>query len=146
MNAVPDIRALNDRAYARYQRYGFDQDDENFKLDFTDDVLIYTAIKGSRASPTANDFMSRQPNITIWTGGTEAPDETAYGEWMVLVATMGLEWNKAILEYLVEGDHKVERKGESFFGGATLSLSRARPPEPEKESGTETTTNGSRQQ
>jgi hypothetical protein len=136
MNSVPDIRALNDRAYARYQRYGFDHDDENFKLDFTDDILIYTAIKGSRANPTAGDFMSRQPNITIWTGGTEAPDETAYGEWMTLVATMGLQWNRAILEYLVEGNHKVERRGESFWGGSTITLSRARPPQPEESTDT----------
>lgn len=145
MNSVPDIRALNDRAYARYQRYGFDHDDENFKLDFSDDVLIYTAIKGSRQTATAGDFMARQPNITIWTGGTEAPDETAHGDWMTLVATMGLQWNNAILDYLFEGKHKVERKGESFFGGATLSLGRARPPEPEKDTD-ETTSEGSRQQ
>ena len=144
MNAVPDIRALNDRAYARYQRYGIEQDDENFKIDLVDDVLVYRAIKGSRATPSAGDFMARQPNITIWTGGTEAPDETAYGDWMTLVATMGLQWDKAVLDYLFEGNHKVERRGESFFGGATLSLSRARPPQPEKD--TEPTTNGSRPQ
>ena len=43
--------------------------------------------RASRQSATAGDFMARQPNITIWTGGTEAPDETAYGDWMTLVAT-----------------------------------------------------------
>jgi len=132
MNAVPDIRSLNDRAYARYQRYGIEQDDENFKIDLVDDVLVYRAIKGSRASATASDFMARQPNVTIWTGGTEAPDETAYGDWMTLVATMGLQWNRAVLDYLFEGNHKVERRGESFFGGSTITLSRARPPQPEK--------------
>ena len=47
--------------------------------------------------------MTRQPNITIWYGITEAPDETAYGDWMKLVATMGLQWDKAILDYLVTG-------------------------------------------
>lgn len=135
MNAVPIIRALNDRAYARYRRYGFDHDNENFKLDFSDDILIYTAIKGGRASAQAGDFMQRQPNITIWTGGTEAPDETARGEWMDLVATMGLQWDKAILEYLVQGQHKVERRGESFWGGSTITLSRVRPPQPEGENG-----------
>jgi hypothetical protein len=29
--------------------------------------------------------MTRQPNVTIWGGGTEAPDETARGDWMTLV-------------------------------------------------------------
>ena len=65
------------------------------------------------------------------TGGTEAPDETAHGDWMKLVATAGLQWDKAILDYLVEGKHRVERKGETFFGGAAMSLDRPRPPKPD---------------
>jgi hypothetical protein len=133
INAAPEVKALNRRAYDRYRRYGFAHDQENFKLDFTDDVLIYTAIKGAKASARAADFMPRQPKITIWTGGTEAPDETAYGDWLKMVATAGLQWDTAVLDYLVEGRHVVERKGEPFFGGATLSLDRPRPPKPAKE-------------
>ena len=128
INAVPEVRALNRRAYARYTRYGFAHDDENFKLDFTDDVLIYTAIKGSRASARSRNFMARNPRVTIWSGSTEAPDETAHGEWMRLVATAGLQWDKAILKYLVEGDHHVERDGSEFFGGTRLTMMRPRPP------------------
>lgn len=131
INAAPAVRALNQRAYERYRRYGFAHDDENFKLDFTNDVLIYTAVKGSRASAQSQDFMTRQPKITIWTGGTEAPDETARGEWMELVATAGLQWDKAILDYLVEGRHTVDRKADTFFGGATMSFDRPRPPKPD---------------
>lgn len=133
INAAPAVKALNERAYARYGRYGFAQDDENFKLDFTDDVLIYTAIKGSKPSAQSNDFMTRNPKITIWTGGTEAPDETAYGDWLELVATAGLQWDKAVLDYLVEGRHRIDRKGQTFFGGASMSLDRPRPPKPEDE-------------
>ena len=128
INAVPEVRALNDRAYARYARYGFDHDSENFKLDFSDDVLIYTAIKGSRASATSRSFMARNPRVTIWSGSTEAPDETAHGPWMELVATAGLQWDKAILRYLAEGDHEVERDGSEFFGGTRLTMTRPRPP------------------
>jgi hypothetical protein len=130
INAAPSVRALNERAYARYRRYGFAHDTENFKLDLTNDVLIYTAIKGAKASAQAGDFMARQPKITIWTGSTEAPDETAYGDWLDMVATAGLQWDTAILDYLVEGKHRVERKGETFFGGAALSIDRPRPPKP----------------
>jgi hypothetical protein len=53
---------------------------------------------------------------------------------MKLVATMGLQWDKALLQYLLDGHHVVERKGASFFGGASMSLERARPPKPEQPS------------
>jgi hypothetical protein len=136
INAVPEVRALNDRSYDRYRRYGFQFDDENFKMDLANDVLVYTDIKGDRADKGTrddidDDFTVRQPDITIWYGITEAPDETAYGDWMKLVATMGLQWDKAVLQYLLEGRHVVERKAKSFFGGASITLDRPRPPKPE---------------
>jgi len=136
INAVPEVRALNQRSYDRYRRYGFQFDDENFKMDFTNGVLVYTDIKGDRADTGTranidDDFMVRQPDITVWYGVTEAPDETAYGDWLKLVATMGLQWDKALLQYLLDGKHVVERKGTSFFGGAAMRLDRPRPPKPE---------------
>jgi hypothetical protein len=80
--AVPEVHALNQRSYDRYRRYGFGFDDTNFKMDFTNGVLIYTDIKGDKADPGTranndDDFTTRQPNITVWYGVTEAPDETA---------------------------------------------------------------------
>jgi hypothetical protein len=134
--------ALNERAYQRYKRYSFDFDQKNFKLDFTNGVLIYKSIKGARANPQANDFMARNPNVTIWDGSTEAPDETAHGDWMKLVATAGLQWDKAILDYLVQGLHGVERKVDPFFHGVSLSVNRPRPPKPEKKEGEAQTTSG----
>ncbi|HEY7289365.1 MAG TPA: M14 family zinc carboxypeptidase [Vicinamibacterales bacterium] len=130
--AVPETVTLNDRAYARYKRYSFDFDQKDFKLDFTNGVLIYKAIKGARANPQANDFMARNPNVTIWEGVTEAPDETARGDWLKMVANAGLQWDKAILDYLVQGHHEVERKIDSFWQGVSLSMNRPRPPKPEK--------------
>jgi hypothetical protein len=136
INAVPEIRALNRRAYDRYLRYGHQHDRENFRMDFTNDVLIYTAIKGDRADPgtrnvIGDDYIVRNPKVTVYFGATEAPDETAYGDWMKLVATMGLQWDKANLEYLVQGNHVIERKGTPFFGGVSLTVSRQRPAKPE---------------
>jgi hypothetical protein len=124
MNAVPEIRALNDRAYDRYRRYAFEFDSENFKMDFADSVLIYTAIKGSDGS--GGGVMS-DPHVTIWSGGTEAPDETAHGEWLQLVATAGLQYDKALLEYLLQGNHEIERTAEEFAGGVSLKIHRERP-------------------
>ena len=130
--AEPGTVALNDRAYDRYKRYSFDFDQKNFKLDFTNGVLIYKSIKGARANPQSPDFMMRQPNVTIWDGVTEAPDETARGDWMKLVATAGLQWDKAALDYLVQGRHEIERKVELFWNGVSLSINRPRPPKPLK--------------
>lgn len=136
INAVPGIREFNERAYARYRKYGHEYDPENFRMDMTNDVLIYTALKGARGdtgtrNTVGDDYMVRRPNVTIFFGSTEAPDETAYGDYMKFVATMGLQWDKANLEYLVQGKHVVERKGTPFFGGVSLSVLRARPPKPE---------------
>jgi len=130
INGVPAVKALNERAYERYRRYGHVWNPDDFKLAFTDGVLIYSAIKGGRPNPRGTDPMLRQPNITVWSGTTEAPDEPAYGPWLKLVAQAGLVWDKAMLDYLAGGKHEVERKREPFWGGATLSLSRARPPKP----------------
>ncbi len=135
---------LNERAYARYKRYGFDFDQKNFKLDFTNGVLIYKAIKGARANPQATDFMGRNPNVTIWDGSTEAPDETAHGDWLKLVATAGLQWDKAILDYLVQGRHEVERKIDPFYNGVSISMNRPRPPKPAKKDAETNTTDGGR--
>ena len=130
--AAPGTVALNARAYDRYKRYSFDFDQKNFKLDFTNGVLIYKSIKGARANPQSQDFMTRQPNVTIWDGGTEAPDETARGDWLKLVANAGLQWDKAILEYLVQGRHEIERKADPFWNGVSLTMNRPRPPKPPK--------------
>ncbi|MBI3402778.1 MAG: hypothetical protein HY048_15280 [Acidobacteria bacterium] len=136
---VPGTVALNARAYDRYRRYSFDFDSKNFKLDFTNGVLIYKSIKGARANPQSPDFMTRQPNVTIWDGVTEAPDETARGDWLKLVANAGLQWDKAILDYLVQGHHEIERKVDPFWHGVSLTMNRPRPPKPAKDSKQATT-------
>ena len=52
---------------------------------------------------------------------------------MKLCATMGLQWDKANLDYLVDGQHVVGRHGEAFWGGVSMSLNRPRLPEPLKD-------------
>jgi hypothetical protein len=139
VKAAPEVWALNQRAYDRYARYTFAFDQKNFKLDFTDGVLVYKALKGARAEQRGagagggggqGSFMTRYPNVTIWEGVTEAPDETARGDWLKLVATAGLQWDKASLQYLAEGKHTIDRKAEPFWGGVSLSMNRPRPPKP----------------
>ena len=127
INSDPDVADLNRRSYARYERYGADFDEDVFRLPMTDSVLIHMPLKGSSGS----GGFGFDSNITIWSGTTEAPDETAYGPWMELVATAGLSWNEALLDYLYDGEHEVKRSGSSFFGGVSLRMNRPRPPETE---------------
>jgi len=51
---------------------------------------------------------------------------------MKLVATAGLQWDKAVLDYLVNGHHEIERKVDPFWNGVSLSINRPRPPKPAK--------------
>jgi hypothetical protein len=128
INRDPAVYAMNQRNYDRYDRYGGRFGEEAFKLPMVDEVMIHTAIKGDRApGPGARDAFN--PKVTIWSGTTEAPDETASGDWLKLVAKAGLSWDLAILQYLLDGEHEVERKGSTFFGGVSFRLDRPRPPE-----------------
>jgi hypothetical protein len=125
INSNADVVALNQRAYARYERYGAAFDPDVFRLPITDDVLIEMPLKGSTGEPNGGF----NPRVTIWSGTTEAPDETAHGPWMELVAKAGLSWDQAVLDFLAEGNHRVNRSGSTFFGGVGLQLARPRPPE-----------------
>ena len=129
INSNRDVFELNQRTYARYERYGADFDTDVFRLPMTDSVLIHMPLKGSSGGGGGG----YNPRVTIWRGVTEAPDETAHGPWMELMAKAGLSWDQAILDYLYEGDHKVERSGSTFFGGVTLRMNRPRPPEEDEE-------------
>ena len=148
INSNRDVFDLNQRAYARYERYGARYDPDVFNLPMTDSVLIEMPLKGSTGSGGGYN-----PRVTIWSGTTEAPDETAYGPWMELMGKAGLSWDQAITDYLYDGEHEVQRSGSTFFGGVTLRMNRPRPPEappenpPEErttERGAETQLRGSR--
>ncbi|MBE3134293.1 MAG: hypothetical protein IMZ55_12525, partial [Acidobacteria bacterium] len=133
INAVPEVKALNTRAYERYRRYTFAFDQTRFKLNFADGVLTYTAIKGLKPSAAANSPMRHYPNVTVWEGTTEAPDETASGDWLRLVCTAGLAWDEAVLNYFASGHQAVDRRATAFQGGVSLSVNRPRPPKPADE-------------
>lgn len=124
INSNRDVFDFNQRAYDRYRRYGAQWDPDVFNLPMTDSVLIEMPLKGSSGQGGGYN-----PRVTIWSGTTEAPDETAYGPYMELMGKAGLSWDQAITDYLYEGDHEVERSGSRFFGGVTLRMNRPRPPE-----------------
>ena len=128
----PEVMAMNERMYARYDRYGGKFDPESFKRDYTRGVRIYQALKGVKPDPTANDFGVRYPNVTVKFWGTEAPDETAYGDWMKVVAAAGFQFDLANLKYLYDSDFEVERTHERFGETVRFATIRPRPPRPGK--------------
>ena len=71
--------------------------------------------------------MVRYPEITYDDGYTEAPDETAYGSFLHLVASAGLAFDHAHLEYFNQGKYKITRTQKDFFDGVQWSVDRDRP-------------------
>jgi hypothetical protein len=136
INAVPAVKALNDRAYDRYRRYSFAFDQTHFKMNFADGVLTYTAVKGVRPNTADNSYMRHFPNVTVWDGATEAPDETVSGDWLRLVCSAGLAWDEAVLDFYASGHQGIERRAAAFSGGVSVSINRPRVPktaEPKRE-------------
>jgi hypothetical protein len=117
---------LNESRYKLYEKYGrFDPRD--YKMNLHQGVLIYTPPKGSKQSASSPGFLTRYPNITVFDATSEAPDETAHGDWLKMVAGGGLEFDLANLRFLADSQYEVKRKTELYTNGAVLTISRKRP-------------------
>src|SRR5205814_10708103 len=79
--------------------------------------------------------MGSWPQVTFFTGGTEAPDETAQGEWLNLVSKAGFSYLMASVKYLRDGQYIVHRIEEDAARDAvSLTTVRIRPVMPGKTS------------
>jgi hypothetical protein len=77
--------------------------------------------------------MNAWPQVTFFSGGTEAPDETAQGEWLNLVAKAGFSYLMASVKYLRDGHYAVQRIEEDATRDAvSLTTIRIRPVMPGK--------------
>ena len=121
---------MNERMYSRYDRYGGRFDPENFKRDYYQRVRIYEALKGVKPDSKSNDFGVRYPNVTVAFWGTEAPDETAYGDWLKLVASAGFQFDLANPRYLYDSTFEVKRTQERLGDTVRFAAIRQRPPRP----------------
>src|SRR6185503_5772595 len=78
--------------------------------------------------PLARATMNQWPQVTFFSGGTEAPDETAQGEWLNLVAKAGFSYLMANVKYLRDGEYTVQRIEEDAARDAvSLTTVRIRP-------------------
>jgi hypothetical protein len=131
---------MNDRMYARYRKYGT-QDVENFREYFHNGILVYSALRGREA--TGQGF--NNPRITYFSVTTEAPDETARGDWLKLVNTAGLAHTSALLRYLATGVNDVRREATEYEGFVLRSAARRKPVTPTKtETPARTSSSGAR--
>jgi hypothetical protein len=123
----PAVKAMNDRMYARYSKYGR-QDVENFREHFHNGILVYSALRGREATGQGVN----NPRITYFSMTTEAPDETARGAWLELVNSAGLAHTSALLRYLASGVNEVRRDATEFEGFVLRSAARRKPVLPAK--------------
>jgi hypothetical protein len=126
INGEPEVKAMNERMYARRRRWGA-FDPEAFKENLYRGVMIPAALRGTKKNPAGRGFMTRYPEITVFEGSTEAPDETASGDWMELVCKAGLAFDLAHLRFLYDSKYEVKRTEGEMKNGVALAMKRERP-------------------
>jgi hypothetical protein len=120
--ALPDVMAMNRRMYTLYAKYG-KQDLESFREYFHNDVLVSLSLRGT---PVGGQGVNSR-RVTWVSTTTEAPDETARGEWLERVASAGLAHGSALIRYLATGQNEIQREANEFEGVVMRSAARKKP-------------------
>ena len=86
------------------------------------------AVKAAqRAAPGGGGVAGLSADVTWDAAYTEAPDETAHGDYMKLMASAGLAFDYVHLNYLALGDLRVTHTQRDAAGGVQWRMERARP-------------------
>lgn len=140
---VPGLIDLENRMNARYERFGQRWQPRNMQQPLVKGIRIYMSLKGSPARGAAGEGGGARgsggvggisPDITWDSGYTEAPDETAHGDYMKLMASAGLAFDRVHLEYLASGKLRIRRTEREQGGKITWRVERLRPNLPSTES------------
>ncbi|HEY8996858.1 MAG TPA: hypothetical protein VIM60_03115, partial [Edaphobacter sp.] len=131
MSKAPGVIDMNARMNGRYFRYGQQWDQVAFQQPIYKGVRVYMAVTGQTPGARSGAFSARFPDVTYDDGYTEAPDETARGPWLHLVAGAGLAYDHAHLQYLTDSKFKIKRTQKEFFDGVQWQVNRDRPMVPE---------------
>lgn len=120
INSHPEVREMNLRHQARYQRWAYGFAPYVYPQEIYRETAIYYTdpesgeVRGSRRAGTGRGggegraSMGAWPQVTFVSGGTEAPDETAQGKWLDLVTRPGFSYLMAHVNYLRNGRFSVE--------------------------------------
>ena len=147
--AVPGLLPMEERMNARYERFGQRWQPRDMFQPIVNGIRIYMSLKGSAgggrggaaaggagapggeaggaATPGSGGVGGLSPDITWDAAYTEAPDETAHGDYMKLMAGAGLAFDYVHLRYLADGDLRVTRTEREAGGTVTWRVERARP-------------------
>jgi hypothetical protein len=168
INSNADVRAMNLRSQARYRRWAFGFEPYVFNQEVYKDTAIYYSDPesgqptGSRragasrlggegggagggAGGGGRDTMTQYPQVTVFNGMTESPDETAQGAWLDLVTKPGFSFLMANVRFLQHSDYEVQRiEEDGLRDSATLTMFRARPVKPGRAGNSETNNSATR--
>lgn len=137
---VPGLLDLENRMNARYQRFGQRWQPEDMQQPVVNGIRIYMALKGSpgrgggAAAAIGGAMGGVSPDVTWDSGYTEAPDETAHGDYMKLMASAGLAFDRVHLNYLAHAKLRINRTEREQAGKVTWRIERLRPNLPASES------------
>jgi hypothetical protein len=136
---VPGLLDLETRMNSRYQRFGQRWQPENMQQPITNGIRIYMALKGAGGgrggvAPGSGGVGNISADVTWDSGYTEAPDETAHGDYMKLMASAGLAFDRVHLEYLANAKLRIRRTEREQGGRVTWRIERLRPNLPASES------------
>ena len=143
---VPGLLPLENRMNARYERYGQRWQPRDMFQPIVNGIRIYMALKGTAggggrggagggsdagqggaAAPGSGGVSGLSADVTWDAAYTEAPDETAHGDYMKLMASAGLAFDYVHLRYLADGDLRIARTEREGQGGVQFRVERPRP-------------------
>ena len=119
----PEVRETNLRIYDRYIRWTMRWQPHLYNLEIYRDTAIYHSRRNSSVSVPGPEAMIRP---TVFSGGTEAMDETAQGPWLDLVTRMGFGYLMASVRFLDEAEYSLYRMEGESQGSVRISLTRPR--------------------
>jgi hypothetical protein len=129
VSADPEVVETNRRIYDRYQRWAIRWQPHLYNLEIYRDTAIYHSRRGGGVSFAGAGSMIR---TTVFSGGTEAMDETAQGPWLDLVTRMGFGYLMASVRFLDEADYSLYRMEGQSGVGTRIATTRPRPIRPGK--------------
>lgn len=124
---VPGLLPLEERMNARYERFGQRWDPRYMAQPIINGIRIYTALKESPVSSEEITDDGISPDVTWDNGYTEAPDETAHGDYLKLVSSAGLAFDLVHLNYLAQATLPIKWVPKSGPDGVDWKIERKRP-------------------
>jgi len=124
VSSDPEVKEANLRIYDRYNRWTIRWQPHLYNLEVYNDTAIYHTRRSSNASVPSPASLLRP---TVFSGSTEAMDETAQGPWLDLVTRMGFGYLMASVRFLDEADYTLYRLEGESGGSVRIALMRPRP-------------------